>query len=48
MWNQRGRAGTRYHHCFDELVHVDGLDCGHRRVDLAFAASICTARSFPR
>ncbi len=39
MWDRRGRANTRFHHYFDQLVHVD-LDSEDRAVDLAFAASI--------
>ncbi|QTD96116.1 hypothetical protein [Streptomyces cyanogenus] len=39
MWDRRGRGNTRFHHYFDQLVHLDvtGTD---RPEDLSFAVSM--------
>jgi hypothetical protein len=39
MWDQRGRANTRFHHMFDQVVHVD-LNAEDRASTLTFAATI--------
>jgi hypothetical protein len=39
MWDRRGRGNTRFHHYFDQLIHLDmaGED---RPTDVSFAAII--------
>jgi len=39
IWDRRGRANTRFHHFYDQLIHLD-LGGEDRPTDLAFAASI--------
>ncbi|MBV9821201.1 MAG: hypothetical protein JO144_03075, partial [Actinobacteria bacterium] len=36
LWDRRGRANTRFHHYFDQLLHVD-LAGDDRPLDLSFA-----------